>query len=1083
MASSRHEDADISGFLLRNSSFKYGKFPFKRKISLKADGKQFQENLLFFFPENKINHSRKGLSSPEKLNIETRFKAIRNSDMTSKRNQGQELRQYSRSLNCSGIHNMNKKNAVNYGEFNLKEYSQSKDNHQLMSIKPFKATEVKGVSVNVHIKNNRPSIDQHENRLNDYIFKPNEDIMGKQDMDLQIQEKRNSLAFSDVADFEFSCVELNESKDNHVDTESVKNILDHSKAMQDVDSVIMYSNDSALHNHSQSQLKTDYNLNTKFKKINGKRDKIPFMSEGEDTRTHQEFVMTTESWIRSDPENMKIISEALQFPRKISDIPVINSTKRGSLIMFGGEFTPVHKRSEVEESHFDRKDQNKLELLVKNLETPKVEGAKEKASQKKQNITDLMKMIIQKTENLSTVEETNPMANETSMNSEGNENSGILEETDNEEIKITDLGKKGSEKHEVKLESENDSLNKGMSSEQFESSMTNMPSIVNIESSAHLETIFDINFDPSDLIVKTKPGLSGMHPPNERRGQDLMQGSMLTDEYVSGKKEIFKVVSNTDNDWDSIDQGDSILLMSNKEINKKRTTRDWVDVTNKHSGSELDSHVVLQSVISNWEDDAGTSWINKPKLPPSLIDSSRINFLKKPPDLIVSKQKFQEVIIPGSSSLKQKFRNSKLAVKIARMSKKTRKTEAFNMRSPVALSITNHTDISDPRHYSPKSQLKRSLQTSKQKGLKEKFWESLISSKKGFSVDTNSRLDQTLGSVSIQSLSKKPKDNSMNSIKEKEGTRKGNRTVRKSNNEEPLKYNKPRYLRGYFKQIQTGDVNQLRDKIGMNSLVGSNGMGETSSTSRFLKNSQHENNLIYTKVSQQDMMNSRKELRRSNTLQHETQDQDAVDFNSVKFEVEGTQETKLISNDKSQREINANILRQRNKKEIESKFQNIYKHKPSKMGLKKQPRSQVSGRNMNSQEGKNACKKEKVESSKMILKCKPKISDQQSRPFSGRLDSQSKNSETNSLCYGNKNSVNDSSFLPFPRSVKNREDKMNQSKKSGIGDKNRLGIKDYFSGNNIQLNLGQREEYEILSGRIIGKRVVLNARNQIGEFI
>ena len=79
-------------------------------------------------------------------------------------------------------------------------------------------------------------------------------------------------------------------------------------------------------------------------------------------------------------------------------------------------------------------------------------------------------------------------------------------------------------------------------------------------------------------------------------------------------------------------------------------------------------------------------------------------------------------------------------------------------------------------------------------------------------------------------------------------------------------------------------------------------------------------------------------------------------------------------------------------------------------------------------------------------------------------DSQCKDSDTSSLFQNNKNSANDSNFLPFPKSVKNKDDPGNNSRKSDFKNKETFKVKDYFSGRELNLNLGQREEYGILSG-------------------
>ena len=894
LASSRHDDPEMSGYLMRNSSFKQSKFHLTRKISLKVDGKNFHENQFFFIQENKNSATR--LYSPEKLKRETRLKTIRNSDTISKRGEAGEVRMQSRSLNNSGIHNP--RQVKNFEEVGMRKYSQGKGGLQFGG--------EQRESPRVLTKSNRASIEKQDHLENSL---QNNETPVKPEVDLRIIEKRNSLAFSDGADFEFSCVELNESKENNLDTESMKNIIDPLQIPMgmNADSMITFTNPSALENRSQALWRIDQDLHDKFKKSKAEEGKPTLLTEMGMENTFG-YPDTGESWMKYPMQNYRKISEAMSIPRKISEIPMIDSSKRGSLIMYGGEMTPAHKRSEVIENNFGSKEKKDSGFKVES------EKKKEDNLESKQNITDLMKMIIQKTQKLSTVEEANGNTNETLESMEKRE-----EERKEKKIDIKDVvegGEEGGESFEGNKSQENFYL------DHFESNITNLPSIVNIESNANLQTIFDINFDPNnplnDNFQTEKDNKS-----RDRKKEKKMKGSMLSDEQGIEKADVYQVVSRTDNDCESTDQLDSILLMPNNEIAKKRTKGEW-ERSHRTSEYEMESHMTLQSVISGLDDDADPHW-RGPKEPSSVMDASRINFFKKPVNSVLPKEKFQEIMEAKSNSLKEKFRNSKLGLKISRMSRKAVRNEVFKMRSPTTLSITNHTDLSDPRHCSPKSQLKRSLRGSQHKKLKDKLWESLMSSKKNCSVDTGSKFDQTFGSVSIQSLPRRQNEKSAHL-----GTRaEGNRTIRRTKDENTMSGSKPTYLSGYLKKIQNGEVNLLEErKRGKRK----KGVKENVSSSRLMRSSQHGSSSIYSKVSVQEIGNKKKKMKRSSTLQYDASELQKLEFNSVNFKESQLAETPLISQEISQRELDAGLLRERTKKEIESKFQNIYKPRNAKVG-------------------------------------------------------------------------------------------------------------------------------------------------------
>jgi hypothetical protein len=998
LGSSRNDDLNLSGFLLRNSSFKHNKFPLKRKVSLKVDEKEGQETQFFHIPENKNKSSNK-ISSPIISDELARLKTVRNSDITARRGRDHDIKTHSRSLNNSGVHSMTKKTKANYEEFNFKEYSLSKEFDASGSIL---SMHLKNKLPPLQIKSNRPSIDQNQtSNLEDVKVQKGKDF--EKPLDVKIPEKGNSEEFLESSDFQFSCVQLNESKENTIIMDNITNNFNPFKG----DSMIQYNPKTNRENQFKLQIENDFN--SESEKIKKKKEKI------EEKKSD-----TVESWMNYPSSNIHMISEVMRIPRKISDIPIVDSSKRGSLILFGGEFTPGHKRSEVLEKNFGKETHS----------GSKEDNSKQNPKEPKQNITDLMKKIIKKTQGLATVKEVSIIPNEGSIN-------GISERS------VNNLGNKreniNSQNRFKDMSSDkinNDELN---SSSQFESCLSNMQSMVNIESTTNLHTMFDIDFDPNKIGESEKFIQKIRKRTKSREKTFPVEESMLSDEN-NLSNEIFRVVSQSDNDYGSVDHNNEILLMTNKEIAKKTSTGQWVDQSMKKSGSNVESNVTLESVISNLDSKTKISWERGHLLPPS-----QPGCFKKPARTILPKEKFQE-ILEAKSCKKQQFKSSKLGLKITRMSRKAAKNDTLKMRSPKTLSITNHTDISDQRAGSPICMKKSRV---KQKTLKDKLWESLVSSKKNKSIDTGSKFEKTLGSLSIQSLMKKPKEQSL--------TRISRRNLKSKNSFKdhhlPWKSKKLRYQSGNLNQTQTIEVNLLKDKIGMMSLVGGKGEKETHSTSRIMRSSQHGSNSIYSKASQHESIP--KEMKRS-SIMNKSQGESKVNDMQSEMVVEDKKSC-LVSKDISQREINVDILRYRNTKEVQNKFQNIYKPK-----IKTNQEDQANDNSEDSQKRKKLSENEISFSKKGIGNSKQEKS---KYCLSGGLESQGRESDNSSLFHVNKRSGNDSGFLPFPRSIKIREESTHKSKLSDPLNNQNLGLKDYYSGNQADYILNQKDEYGILSGK------------------
>lgn len=995
LGSSRLDDSDLRGLFLRNSSFKHKKFPPKRKISLKVDGKKFQESQFFHIPESKNNNC--AIYSPNKREMITRMKSIRNSDVTEKRKQAKELQQ-SRSLNNSGIHSIGKSKPTNFVEFELRSYSVSKEDHNSVNVIPFQLDAKSGGDERIEEDKAEHVNEENEPRAE-------EPPKGGDTCERRTErDKRCSLGFLDEPDFEYSCVELNESKENNLDTESIRNIVDPCLMPMKDDSIIMY-------NGQRKQRKTAEMQSALFELKNAKAmdgfKKIKF-GEGGFNQTQRTFTGTNESWMKY-PSQLSQMGDKIRFPRKISEIPVVDSSHKNSVIIYGGEMTPYHKRSEIIETNF-----------LKSHATEKHKsGEQEQPEDSKQNINDLVKLIIQKTENVG--QEPKKEKIKEKPEKEDNHQKTLQEDEEPKRHSRQDPGDPAE-------------LKETEFSDQFDSCITNMPSTVNIESTANLQTIFDINYNPQEQQI-------GQIKLSEERRKKMMQGSMLTDEQPH-PREVFRVVSTSDNDLDSEDQIDSFLLIPNAELARKNKRG------SKNEQLEMQPQKILESAMSNLKNEQELVWARVPQL-----SGVKGQFFKK----AMSKEMFQEIQNAKSATIKQKYRSSKLGLKITRMSRKAGRHEVFKMRSPTTLSITNHAELSDPRKPPSKTQLKRPLKNAKYRRLREKLWESVVSSKNQESAEGGSKFDRTLGSVSIQSLLKKSSEIPLSLIKRRKS--KAKRALRKTDDKFSWKGNKPRYQSGQLKHNRTGDLNMSQDPVALLSLKAED--AETHSTSRMMKNSAHGSSSIYSKRSQQEVI--LKQMRRSNTLQHQSQKLAQKDVEVLQMPQDQMSEAPLISEDLSQREIDADLLRLRNQKEIESNFQNIYK--PRAESHDQIPQTDNFSRR--SGQSGSASQPFRKEETRRWRKNQTKGSQTNTGKgtHSNGLDSHGRGSDTSSLFHHHRNSGNESGFLPFPRSIKMREEKNNQSKLSEMRDTATPGVKEYFSGNIMGLNLNQREEYGILSGK------------------
>lgn len=955
--------------MIRNLSFKHNKFPSKRKISLKVDGKKFQENQFFFIPENKNTSHRKEIYSPDKLSSSARIKNIRNSDKVGQRDTLKEIRTHSRSLNSSGTHNVHRKNLSQFDDSQRKNFNA----HHMLS----PMTDTVSKKNVVQIKSNRASIDTNEIRSSSK--KEENSKIGK---NLNLHEKKNSSDSLDGTDFEYSCVELNESRENHFDSESMRHIIDpvQLELQSQPDSITRYAPlmpPIQIQNNDPPQ--------EQFKK----RDAEPLkFFEGHKTTENEKLwdttIQTTESWMKYPSEIVQFNAENFNIPRKISDIPMVGNTKRGSLIVYGGEITPAQRRSILEEKSgtFHKKE-------VEKGETPP-------------NMQDLMKLIIKKTEDLPTVQEMTPTMNENTLSEERKKTYDVFGDQDSNEIKITDLAQdvqktlKEEDFSEKKVPEESAGL-ANEESIQFDSCLTNMPSTVNIESTANMQTIFDLGFDPS------------MHAPGELDSQIVSskmrkKGSMLSDERSKREKKFFRVVSVSDEETDSIDQTDSILLMTNQDIAKKRSAEEWEKPP-----------------------------LLAPALPANPEPSK--NLFKKAPKIKLPLENMTKIKLPKNNCIIQKFRKSKLGLKITRMSRKAARHEPFKLHSPTTKSITNHTELSNTRKSSPVSKFKQSLKGSHQKLLSEKLWESMLSSKKNCSVDIHGNFEKTLGSISIQSLPRKATDTSVQTIG-------GEKVSYKAKKKSAAKrFSRPVYINKYLSRLHTNELNKLTGKElkkKRQKEKGSKGKKpEIQVDSVSLRTNTKRENSIYSKVSVHDLMKGTPNMKRSHTMHVDDETQSEREFKSVHVPETFVADALGISEEINQREKQADLIRKRNQKPLNGKVQNIYKPRNLKVEVTESMISEQGGF----------------------------TAGRQSPPG----ESQDLESDKSSLLGQMKNSNNDSSFLPFPRSVKQKDNLTNQSKQSDQRKKDQTKILNYYSGRDVEFNIGQREEYGIFSGEKGGR--------------
>jgi hypothetical protein len=726
-----------------------------------------------------------------------------------------------------------------------------------------------------------------------------------------------------------------------MDTESMRNIIDPlQREIKETEGVHGFNRSKDSMGKTQTYWMTEPPSSMQFKKQKVDVTTAQVFENPGDDQVKLVDIQTTESWMNYPMSIFQYDSENMKIPRKISDIPVINSTKRGSLIMYGGEMTPGQRRSLFNEGGLrkENKTKRKLDLVEEGdveeevLEIPVVTSEVDKEPEPVQNINDLMKMIIKKTQNLPPVKETPSPINETCESQEPKVSIDVFNENRTKEVQ--NLGK--SEHPEIEEEVKSDKINE---SDVFDSSLTNMPSTVNIESTANMQTIFDINFDPG--VTNTRKDSSGqqvnagtstgthVRPDSSlfkiRRSKTRSKnGSMLSDEKSSRSKsspKVFRVVSISDEAEESelMDRTDSILLMPNKDIAQKRSTDKWETSGARYSELDLESHMNLQSIDAGVDHEEPQSWRDMPKPPIPLVHPINTNFFKKPQKIFVPKQDFQKIMKPHSKDKKRKYRNSKLGLKITRISRKAARHEPFKLRSPTTHSITNHTDVSGSRKKSPTSLLKDSLKGSKQKMVSEKLWESIVSSKKNCSVDMQGRFDKTLGSISIQSLPRKATETSVQTLNPKKSSQKIQRNRKAKGSTKMQKYSRPKYINKYLYKMHTNEVNNVSQE---HSSLKQKAANDKPNSSRLMKSSVQERSSIYSKMSSQEVTHKVHKMRRSNTVQNENNTQNTQTFNTP--QMRGDFGSKGPVQEVSQRELNADILRKRNKKGFDVNLHDIY---------------------------------------------------------------------------------------------------------------------------------------------------------------
>ena len=185
---------------------------------------------------------------------------------------------------------------------------------------------------------------------------------------------------------------------------------------------------------------------------------------------------------------------------------------------------------------------------------------------------------------------------------------------------------------------------------------------------------------------------------------------------------------------------------------------------------QLYSQTGFESVIGDFGEATVGSWINEELiLPASPVEHTPArDFQKKDSLRLGLTEEAKEKAAQGM----KKYKTSKLAKKIVRMSKKASQKETINIRSligsPLTQSISNNLEqlSHNPTKSSLRSKLKRSVVGSTKKSLRDRLRGSGVL-KQGSSMGSDSKLGGTLGSLSVHSISKSTKPLKMRNLKGK----------------------------------------------------------------------------------------------------------------------------------------------------------------------------------------------------------------------------------------------------------------------------------------------------------------------------
>ena len=336
----------------------------------------------------------------------------------------------------------------------------------------------------------------------------------------------------------------------------------------------------------------------------------------------------------------------------------------------------------------------------------------------------------------------------------------------------------------------------------------------------------------------------------------LVNGSMLSDDYKPCPSPIES--SNITSHVNLLDE--SLILQFDKDLDSAK--RNFKKQSRGSDQVELQSDLLVSQ--------EGLKLLDQ-------MVSNQANFNKGATLQAMSKQDmYQDQESANKNEQDNKFRSSKLGLKIARMSKKisTRK-DNINFRSligsPTTQSISNNMDVSDLKSSTLKSRLKASLARSTQKSLKIRLKESLIIKKKS-STDSYSRFDKTFGSVSIQSLNKKSFPISLNSRKALPTISNKKSEVQDPNELSRLQISVLHKQESYKSHTLKCHQSQKEQFHAQGELA-----SDVDSQFRVISNIQlpmdkdHPQNLLYSKQSEDNFFENKLQLKRSSTMNYNSQ--------------------------------------------------------------------------------------------------------------------------------------------------------------------------------------------------------------------